>query len=69
MRKLMHHDHLHAPEAQPAARMRRPEHQLDDFAGVEVAADELGVGLVLFEGRDGEVRVGDYGVAYCGYAL
>ncbi len=52
----MHHDHLHVAERQPLlAGAGGFEHQLDDLAGVEVAADEFGVGGVLFEGHDGDV--------------
>ena len=66
MRELVHHDHLHAPEAQPAtARGGGFQDELDDFAGVEVAADELEVGFVLLERHDGEVRVRHDGVADC----
>lgn len=45
------------------------EDELDDLAIVEVAANELGVGLVFLEGHDGEV-VGDHdGLADGGDAL
>ncbi len=39
------------------------EDELDDFAGVEVAADEFGVGFVFFEGHDGQVGGGHDGFA------
>lgn len=63
MGQLMHHDHLHGPEAQPVARGRGFEHELDDLAVVEVAADELAVGLVFLEAGDGEVGGGHDGLA------
>ncbi len=39
------------------------EDQLDDLAVVEVATDELAVGLVFLEGGDGEVGGGHDGFA------
>lgn len=51
------------------ARVRRLEHQLNDFAGVEIAANEFGIRLVLLERHDGEVGVRHYGVAYRGDAF
>lgn len=48
---------------------RRFQNQLDDFPGVEVAADEFRVGLVLFERGDGEVGGCHDGVADCGDAF
>ena len=39
------------------------QHQLNHLTGVEVAADELGVGFVLFEGHDGEMMGFHYGGA------
>ena len=50
----MHHHHLDILKRQPPAAPRL-EDQLDDLTGIEVAADELGVVLVFFEGRDAEV--------------
>ncbi len=44
--ELMHHDHLHVVERQPVPGAGL-EDQLDDFAGIEVAADKFGVRLVL----------------------
>lgn len=61
MRQLMHHDHLHGLETQPVARAGCLEDELDDFAGVEVAAHEFAVGFVFFERHDGEVGGGHDG--------
>lgn len=70
MRQLVHHHHLHAAEAEPVpVAVAGAEDELDDLAVVEVAADELGVGLVFLEGRDGEVVGGHDGLADGGNAL
>lgn len=59
MRQLMHHDHLDLSETHPGP-VSAPQDELDDFAVVEVAADEFGVGFMFFEGGDGEmVRLHD----------
>ena len=69
MRKLVHHDHLHALETEPVPAIRGFQHQLNDFPGVEVAAHKLRVRFVLFERHDREVISFHDGVAYCGDAL
>lgn len=51
------------------ARIRRFEDQLDNLAGVEIAANEFGIRLVLLERHDGEVGVRHYGVTYGGDAF
>lgn len=65
----MHHHHLHGAEPQPGAIALRSQHQLDDFAGVEVPPHEFPVGFVFFEGGDGEVVGFHDRVADCGDAL
>lgn len=70
MGQFMHHHHLHGPETQPGAIIPgRSQHQLDDFAGVEVPADEFAVWFVFLERGDGEVVGFHYGVADCGDAF
>ena len=65
----MHHHHLHSAEAQPRAISLRAQHQLDDFAGVEVPAHEFAVRFVFFERGDGEVVGFHDRVTDCGDAL
>lgn len=55
VRELVHHDHLHGAEGQPVAGEGRAQDELDDFAGVEVAADEFGVGGMFLERHEGQV--------------
>ena len=50
-------------------RVRRLEHELDDLTGVEIAADEFGIGFVFFERHDGEMSVCHDGVADGGDAF
>ena len=54
VRQLMHHDHLDLAKAHPAA-VLATQHQLDDFAVVEISADEFVVGFVLLQRGDGEM--------------
>lgn len=63
MRQLMDHDHLHRAETKPVTCAGGFEDELNDFPGVEVAADKFGVGFVFFEGSDGEVGGDHYGFA------
>jgi hypothetical protein len=64
MRKLMHHDHFHHALRKPST-LPVPQHELYDFARVEVAADEFGVVGKLFEGlHENCVRFHEW-VAYC----
>lgn len=57
--ELVDHDHLDVSQGKPLlgllAAVTAAQHELDDFAGVEVAAGEFGVGGVFFQGGDGEV--------------
>ena len=49
--------------------VRRLKDELDDLACIEVTANELWIGLVLFEGHNGE-RIGFHdGMTYCGDAF
>lgn len=56
-------------ERQPLPRVRRPEDELDDFAGIEVTPDELEVRRVLFQRHDGDVVRFHDRVADCGDPL
>jgi len=62
--ELVHHDHLHSAETKPLT-IERLQTQLDDLAGVQVAAYELPVWNVFFECHHADVVRSHNGVAYC----
>ena len=55
VRQLMYHDHLHATEAEPVAVVGGSEHELHNLTCVEVAPHKFAIGLIFFEGGDGEM--------------
>ncbi len=49
--------------------VRRLKDELYDFACIEITANELWIGLVLFEGHNGEMVGFHDGMTYCGDAF
>jgi len=68
MGELVHHYHLHGAETEPLTVLRF-QTQLDDFAGVEIAAHELAIRNVFFECHHTDVVRSHYRVAYCSDTL